>query len=151
MKKQTKVLAAALMLSVAMAASAADVSVGVVNDFTAKQAGERVSIATDAMGNFKLTGSATHINKTYNRYAIGGEYALLQNGPVVVSATGAATWQQNLYGPHDHGYGLTAGVRADWLVAKNVSLYAGYERFIGQHRINSFNGNLISVGAKVTF
>lgn len=144
-----KTLLATALLVAALTASATSVEVGAVNDYTMGQAGERVSLGLGTVYGLTPVISATHVNASYNRYAVGAEYALFKTGPVTVAVTGSGAYQQTLTG--GHGYGLSVGVKTELVVAKGVSLYAGYERFAGQKTINAFNGNLVSVGAKIAF
>ena len=134
------------MIAIASAASAGEVTVSAVTDYTGvDNTGYRV--ATDVKG---IALSATHIDSRYNRYAVGKEFALTTVGPVRLSAAGAVVYQDTL-GRNESGYGFTVGAKATYPVTKTISLVAGVERFTGQSRINAYDGNVASVGLNVKF
>jgi hypothetical protein len=141
-----KKIAMIALIAMAGVASAGEVTVSAVRDYTGVDStGYRV--ATDVKG---IAISATHIDSRYNRYAVGKEFALTTFGPVSLSATGAAVYQDTL-GSNENGYGFTVGAKATYAITKNISAVAGVERFTGQSRINAYDGNVASIGLNVKF
>lgn len=142
----------ALAISVAgTAALAADVSVSGVRDYTLDRDGVRVAATASkpVVRNITPTASVTYINDRYTRYAVGGTIPVAQLGAVAVKATAGGVFQDTAVGAN--GYGLTAGLQAAVDLSKNVQLTAGVERFVGQSRVNQFNGTVGTVGVALKF
>lgn len=140
-----KILTALALVAAVGAATAAEVGVSAVRDYNVDKDGVR---ATVALG--KATVSATSIDNVYNRFGVGTGVDLVKIGPVKVGATGAAVYQDTA-GTGENGYGLTAGLKATLPLAKNVDLTAGVERFVGQARVNQYNGTVGAVGVALRF
>jgi hypothetical protein len=140
-----KLLTALAVVAAVGTASAVEVGVSAVRDYNVDKDGTRV---TATVG--KATVSATSINDVYNRYAVGTGVDLFTVGLVKVGATGAVVYQDTS-GAGQDGYGVTAGLKASVPLAKNVDLTAGVERFVGQSRLNDFNGTVGTVGVAVRF
>lgn len=142
-----KKLVIATLATLALAASAAEVTVSTVRDYTGSDTtGYRVGTTVAGLGL-----SATHIDNRYNRFAVGKDFQLAKVGPVALSAGGSGVYQStNTVGGVD-GYGLTVGTKATVALGKSVDLVAGVERFYGQDRIKQFNGNVGTVGLNVKF
>ena len=148
MKKTLIVLA---MLTGATVASAADVTVSGVRDANLDRDGTRVTVSTNrTVGPVTPFASVTHINDRYTRYAVGGTVPVTTLGPVAVRAAVGGVYQDTA-GRSADGYGLTAGLQAGVNLTKTVQLTAGVERFIGQNRVDQFNGNVATVGLNVKF
>ena len=139
-----KIVIASILATAAIAASAVEVSVSGVRDYNLDKDGYRVGATVAG-----LSVSATRIEDSYNRYAVGKDFAIAKVGTVGISAGGAVVYQDTVSG--SDGYGLTAGVKASVPLAKNVDLVAGVERFAGQERVNRFNGTVGTVGLNVKF
>ena len=139
-----KTIIASLLLATS-AAFAGDVTVSGVRDLTAGKNGVRVS--TEVAG---LNVSATRIEDTYNRYAVGKDFNVANAGPVAISVGGAGVYQRTADGGKN-GYGLTVGLKTTTPVTKNVSVVAGVERFYGQDVISQYNGNTGTLGLAVKF
>lgn len=140
-----KFLTALAFVAAAGAACAVEVGVSGVRDYNLDKDGVRVTASVGA-----LTASATSINNTYNRYAVGTGLNLAQIGPVKVGATVAAVYQDTATGGVN-GYGISGGLKATLPLVKNVDLVAGVERFAGQARINAYNGTTGTVGLVARF
>lgn len=142
-----KKIVIAALATIALAASAAEVTVSSVRDYTGTDTnGYRVATQVAGLGL-----SATHIDNKYNRFAVGKDIQVAKLGPVALSAGGAGVYQStNTVGGVD-GYGLTVGAKASVALAKSVDLVAGVERFYGQDRVKQFNGNVGSVGLNIKF
>lgn len=140
-----KFLTALAFVAAAGAVCAAEVGVSAVRDYNVDKDGVRV---TATVG--KATVSATSIDNVYNRYAVGTGVDLFKVGPVKVGATGAVVYQDTA-NAGTNGYGVAAGLKATLPLAKNVDLTAGVERFVGQSRINEYNGTVGTVGVALRF
>ena len=137
-----KIVMASILATVAFAASAVEVSA--VSDRNLDKNGFRVG--AEVVG---LNVSATHVDDRYNRYAVGKSFELTKVGPVALSASVAAVYQDTNVGKD--GYGLTAGAKATLPVTKSLDVVAGVERFVGQERVKSFNGNVATLGVAYKF
>lgn len=142
------VIATALALTVGIA-SAAEVSVGGVYDHNVEKSGIRVTASAGKLGAFTPIASYTHIDSVYNRYAVGGDYALTNVGLVKLSATASGVYQDTAFG--QSGYGLTGGLKATYDVTKNISVVGTVERFVGQERISQYNGTVAGVAVALKF
>lgn len=129
------------------AASAAGVGVAAVYDYNLEKAGVRLQGQAPVV---PVDLSVTYINDQYARYGIGKSFDLTTVGPVRVSASVGGVYQDTLAGG-TNGYGFTAGVGASMLLAKDVSLTVGVERFAGQDRVKAFNGTSVTAGVNVKF
>ena len=137
-----KIVIASILATAAIAASAVEVSA--VRDYTVDKNGFRVGASVAS-----VDVTATHIENTYNRYAVGKSFQVAKVGPVAVSAAVAGVYQDTHTG--QSGYGLTAGAKATLPVTKSVDLVAGVERFVGQERVNQYSGTTGVVGLNVKF
>ena len=144
-----KTLIAIALTLVAATSMATEVNVDGVRDYHTGANGVRaaVSVASD----FVVTPlvSVTRINNQYTRYAAGAKYDFVTVGPVTLSGTGTAVYQDTVRGKS--GYGLTAGLGAEVNLVKNVNLVASVERFVGQQRVASAKGAVVAVGLNVKF
>jgi hypothetical protein len=139
-----KKIVIAAMLAITATAFAGEVSVSALRDYNTKTDGFRVG--TEVAG-LSLTG--THLNKQYNRYAVGKDFSVTKVGPVEISAGVAGAYQDTNHGKS--GYGLSAGANATYALNKSVDAVIGVERFVGQTRIKSFDGNTATVGLTAKF
>jgi hypothetical protein len=144
-----KLIIAIAAFAFASFASAIEIDVSKAHDYNAKADGVRVAAQ---VSNFAvpLTASYTTINSKYNRYAIGSEVNVAKLGPVAFAVTGSAVYQDTYHSGKD-GYGLTAGATASVPLAKNISMFASAERFVGQNRVSGSNGNTATIGLTAKF
>ena len=145
-----KFLTALALFAFGSAAMAVEVGVSAARDANLDQDGTRVTLAAGKVLGVTPQLSVTNVNNVYTRYAAGAEAGLFKVGPVKVSATGAAVYQDTA-GSGANGYGLTAGVKAVLPLTKNIDATAGVERFYGQDRVNGFNGSVATVGIVARF
>jgi len=138
-----KVIAASLFF-LSAAAISAEVSVSAVRDFNLDKNGHRVSATVGGVGL-----SATHINGSYNRYAVGKDFSVLKVAGVGISASGNLAYVDPDRGAD--GYGVVVGAKASTPLAKNVELVTGVERFVGQKRVERFDGTVATVGVNIKF
>lgn len=84
-----------------------------------------------------------------DRYSLIGSYdvATIAGATVAVKAGGA--YVQPTIG--ETGYAAVAGVGVSYPLTKSVSAVADYSYQRGQERIQSFDGNTLSVGVKYSF
>jgi hypothetical protein len=142
-----KIVIAGMLASVFGVASAVEVSVGGVYDSKAEKSGVRVTASAGKIGSFTPIASYTHIDGVYNRYAVGGAYSIVGIGPVNLSATASGVYQDTPAGIN--GYGVTAGLKAQYDVTKNIAVIGTVERFVGQDRVSDYNATV--AGASVAF
>lgn len=134
----------ASMLAITTAAFAGEVTVSAARDYNVELDGYRVGTSVAGVN---LT--ATHIEKTYTRFAVGKDFELVKVGPVALSAGGSVVYQDTTNGAN--GYGLSIGAKATMPITKSIDLVAGVERFTGQSRVANSNGNTGSVGLNLKF
>ena len=137
-----KIVIASILAATAFAASAVEVSA--TRDYNLNKDGFRVG--ADVAG---LAVSATHVENTYNRFAVGKNFELTKVGPVALSAGAAVVYQDTHVG--QNGYGVTGGVKATLPLAKSLDLVAAVERFAGQDRVKAFNGTTGTLGVSYKF
>lgn len=144
-----KFIIAGVLASVVGVASAVEVSVGGAYDYKAEQFGTRVAVSAGKIGPVTPNASVTYINNVYTRYAVGGDVSLVSLGPVKLGAGVSGVYQDSYTG--QDGYGVTAGLKANYDVTKNISVTGGVERFYGQDRIKSSNGTVASLAVSYKF
>lgn len=137
-----KIVIASILAATAFAASAVEVSA--THDYKTEKDGFRVGASVAG-----LDVTATHVDNTYNRYAVGKSFDLFKVGAANVTTQVAGVYQDTHTG--QNGYGLTAGVKASVPVTKSVSAFVGAERFIGQDRVKAFNGTTAQLGLAYKF
>lgn len=131
---------------------AADVGVttSYVYDFNLKEGGARAEISMGSQKSpFTPKMSATYIEDVYTRYAIGGDIDLYKIGPVSFDATINGVYQETRTA--EDGFGVAAGLKASVDINKNVALTAGYERFLGENKVDDFDGDIVTAGLTVMF
>lgn len=140
-----KLVIAVALASASVLASATEVGVSAVRDFSGADAnGHRI---TAGIAGASL--SATRINDRYSRYAVGKDFQVFKLGPVALSAGAAGVYQDTDKGRD--GYGLTLGTKATYAVTKSIDAIVGMERFVGQDRVRQFNGNIVTAGVSFKF
>lgn len=142
------IIALTLALS-ALSASALELGVSQVHDYNLAKNGIRVTGSMGSLGSFAPQASFTRVEKEYNRFGIGADYSLFKVGVLNVSASAAGVYQDSYKG--DNGYGVTVGLKSTAELTKDISLVAGVERFIGEKKLNSFNGNVVTLGMNLKF
>lgn len=139
-----KFIIATALATTAIFASAADVSVSTIHDYAIAKTGLKAS--TSAFGG---SVSAAYIDGVYTRYGVSKDFALMNVGPVALGASVGGIYQNTYNGTS--GMGLTAGVKASMPLSKSTTLHAGVDRFMGQDRVSSFDGNTVSAGVTLKF
>lgn len=126
-------------------ACAADFDVSTVRDVALEKSGVR--IGTTIAG---FNANVTNLQDTYNRWAVGKDFQLTKVGPVALSAGAAGVYQNTMVVGKDDGFGVSVGAKASVELTKSISAVAGVERFIGTHRVKEFDGNVATVGLKIS-
>lgn len=129
---------------IAVAASAADVTVSSVRDINTDRYGSRVELSAGKLGFITPTISVTDVGAVYTRYGVGGVAEVAKLGPVAITANLSGVYQNSVNA--DNGAGLVYGVKAGLPLTKSLSATVGVERFTGDTRVANFNGNAVTAG-----
>lgn len=141
-----KLIIATSIMAASLSTMATEVSVSAVRDFNLNANGARV---TTELSGLKL--SATNVDNQYLRLSVGKEFPLVKVGPVSLSASVSGVSQDSKAVHHSDGYGLALGGKATLAVTKSIDLVASAERFVGQSRVSSYNGNTGTLGLTLKF
>jgi hypothetical protein len=144
-----KLLIATTLVAIASMATAAEVGMSSVRDIGLDKNGVRVTASVGTLVGFTPQVSFTQLNGSYDRWAVGGQYALAKVGPVAFAATASGVYHDSLVG--SDGYGVTGGLKATYALSKNVDVVAGVERFIGQDSVSASNATVTSFGLNLKF
>jgi hypothetical protein len=142
------IIATALILSAGFAA-ASDVGVSTLRDYAVEKNGVRVETSVGKLGALTPKLSFTHVDGSYNRYGFGTDINVFEYKNVTLSANVGGVYQDTSYGAN--GYGLVTGVKASVDLTKYVSANIGVDRFTGQSRVSSFDGNTTTLGVVLKF
>lgn len=145
-----KLLLATTFAVASFSASAVEVGVAGAYDHRLAKWGERVELrVADSWWGVKPTASVTYLKDDYTRYAIGGAFPLVKLGKAETFLTGSGVYQDTRHGTS--GYGLTVGLRAEYLTMKNLAVTGAVEHFQGQDRLSIFNGTTAAAGVAFRF
>ena len=141
----------AILASVTAAASAADVGVRVGRDngTDTNNAGVTVGQKFGDFGAEAAFDRSTVGKNNVNRWSLVGSYSVDEVAGVSVAAKAGAAFIDPTHG--DNGAALLVGVGASYPVTNSVSLVADYAFRKGQERVRAYDGNIVSVGVKVSF
>ena len=146
-----KLIATALILA-AGAASALEVGVTGTRDYAGTDRnGGGITIGQN-FGGVGVTAGFERFTSGSNdqdRYSVVAGYDVAKFGPVTVTPKVGAVYLNNQ--TSSNGYALTVGVGASVPVAQKISLGLDYARQYGQDRVNSFDGNRVTVSARYAF
>lgn len=84
-----------------------------------------------------------------NRWSLVGGYDVAKLGPVTVTPKLGVAYLDNHTG--GDGYAMTVGIGASVPVTQKISLTADYARQYGQDRVQQYDGNRLTLGAKYSF
>lgn len=126
------------------------VSVYGIHDRNTAQNGVRGEFALGEVYRITPTVSYTYVHDQYSRFALGGNLNLVRVGNMNFDLTAAGVYQHS-NGGYSNGYGLTAGLQAGVALTDSVTFVGGVERFMGQSRVNNFDGNLVYAGLRIQF
>ena len=145
------VLATAFALA-AGAASAVEVGVTATRDYSGDNRNFGGVTLGQSYGKLNATLGAERSSvggNDQNRFSLVGGYDVAKLGPVTVTPRLGVAYLDNQNSAD--GYALTVGVGASVPVTKKVSLGLAVDRQYGQDRVNQFDGNRVTVGAKYSF
>ena len=102
-------------------------------------------------GQYGVTASFDDYTKNMHqkKYSVVGSYDVTKLGQATVAAKGGVAYLDNKVG--FDGYAGLVGVGVSYPVMKQVSATADLVHQYGQGRVESFNGNKLSVGLKYSF
>lgn len=138
---------AAMMFAASV--NAAELSASHVRDSNLSKDGVRVEASFVSLKGFDPILSVTHVNNAYTRYGVGADADFVTVGPAAISLTAGTVFQDTSVGAN--GFGLTVGAKATVALSKKVDLVGRVDRFMGQSRVNNFNGTTSSIGVAVKF
>lgn len=144
-----KMISAVAAMMFAASVNAADLSASYVRDSNLSKDGVRVETSVGSVMGVKPVLSVTHVDNAYTRYGVAADVGVAKVGPVALSASGSTVFQDTRVGAN--GFGLTVGAKASVALMKNVELVGRVDRFMGQSRVNNFNGTVSSVGVALKF
>lgn len=113
--------------------------VGLTAGFARSNGGSSITQPTD--GAYK--------DQVQDRYSFVAGYDMAKIGRITVTPKLGVAYLNNAR--DTDGYAMTVGLGASVPVTKQISLTADYARQYGQDRVDQFNGNRVSVGAKYSF
>ena len=146
-----KLIAMALILA-AGAASAFEVGVTGTRDYAGTDRNGGGITIGEKVGSIGVTAGFERFTSGSNdqdRYSVVAGYDVAKFGPVTVTPKVGVAYLNNQTG--SDGYALTVGVGASVPVAQKISLGLDYARQYGQDRVNSFDGNRVTVSARYAF
>lgn len=144
---------AVMAVLAAVAFSASAVEVGVRGTHTGANSADMVGVTIGqhfgAMGVEGAFDRSTRGTMDVNKYSLVGSYDVVKYADATLAAKVGATFINPTVGVN--GYAGTIGVGVSYPLTKSISLVADYAYQKGQARVSSFDGNLVSVGAKFSF
>jgi hypothetical protein len=146
-----KLIAMALILA-AGAASAFEVGVTGTRDYSGTDRNGGGITIGEKVGSIGVTAGFERFTSGANdqdRYSVVAGYDVANFGPVTITPKVGVAYLNNQTG--SDGYALTVGVGASVPVAQKISLGLDYARQYGQDRVNSFDGNRVTVSARYAF
>ena len=148
-----KTLLAAVLLSLAGAASALEVGVtagaetsGSDRNFAGVTVGQKFG-AVGVTGGFERS---TVGAVDQNRWSLTGSYDVVKLGVATVAAKAGGVFIDNRGNLAD-GYAWQFGVGVSYPLTKQVALTGDYRYQVGQSRVSAFDGNAFYVGVKYAF
>ena len=145
------VLATALVLA-ATAASALELGVTATRDYSGDNRNFGGVTIGQSYGKLNATLGAERSSvgsNDQNRFSLVGGYDVAKLGPVTVTPRLGVAYLNNQVG--DNGYAMTVGLGASVPVTKQVSVGLAVDRQYGQDRVQQFDGNRVTLGAKYRF
>jgi opacity protein-like surface antigen len=141
---------ATLLATAALAASALEVGVIGTRDYAGTNSnGAGITLGTK-VGPMSLTAAIEH-NDTLDqtRMSVVADRSLTTIGPVTVLARAGVAHLNNKVGTD--GYAMTVGIGTQYSLTKSTVVAVAFDRQYGQDRVQSFDGNRVSVGLKTRF
>ena len=147
-----KLAIASLIALAATAASALEIGVQATRDYAGTNRNSGGITLGDTFRGVDITAGLERSTKGDNdqtRYSLVAGYDLVKLGSVTVSPTVGVAYLDNQVGYN--GYAMTVGVGASLPLTKQVSVTADIACQYGQDRVQSFDGNRVTVGLKYKF
>ncbi len=145
------VLATAIALA-ATAASAVEVGVTATRDYSGDNRNFGGITLGQSYGKLNATAGferSTVGSNDQDRYSLVAGYDVAKLGSVTVTPRLGVAYLDNQTG--SNGYAATVGLGASVPVTKQVSIGLAVDRQYGQDRVDQFDGNRVTVGAKYRF
>lgn len=145
-----KIAIASIIALAATAASAMEIGVKTSRDYGS----DRNTLGLTLGKKFDKVGveggfERTTVGEAQNRYSLTGSYDLATFNKLTVAAKAGVAYLDNRHS--DDGYAVAAGVGVSYPLTDKVSLTADFMRQAGQTRVQQFDGNRFTVGAKYSF
>lgn len=126
------------------------VDVSGVYDYSIKKSGVRVETSLNNLGIYVVpVANITYVSGNYTRFGLGLDVPVYKTGIFGLYGTAVESYQETDNG--SNGFGTSLGGKVEVDITKMIALTAGYERFIGQSTVKSYNGNNLNVGLLVKF
>lgn len=144
---------ASIITLAATAASALELGVTATRDYSGSTDRNGAGITLgNKYGAVGVTAGFERTTKGANdqdRYSLVAGYDVAKAGPLTITPKVGVAYLNNQTG--SDGYAMTAGVGASFAVTKKLSIGVDYARQYGQDRVQQFDGDRVTVGAKVSF
>lgn len=148
-----KIAIASLLALAATTASALDLGVGVTRDYSGTDNRNSGSLTLGQnFGKTSLTGGFERFtagNNDQDRWSLVGGYDVAKIGAITVTPKVGVAYLNNQRTVD--GYAMTVGVGAGVPLNKQISLGVDVARQYGQDRVQTFDGNRVTVGVKTRF
>ena len=148
-----KILIATTIALAATAASALELGVNATRDYSGAENrnGGGITLGQN-YGKVSLTAGFDRFTKGTNdqdRYSLVAGYDVAKVGFVTVTPKVGVAYLNNQFG--SDGYAMTVGVGATVPVTKQIGIGLDVARQYGQDRVQSSDGNTVTVGVKYSF
>jgi outer membrane autotransporter protein len=147
-----KKIALAALVAVTLSASALEVGInGVESTVGNNRYGAGVTVG-QKMGDIGVTAGVSRFTRESNdqtRWSLVADKQVFAAGPIGVAGRVGVAYLDNRTG--NDGLAATVGVGASMPITKQLSVGVSVDRQFGQHRVNQFNGNIVTAGVKVGF
>ncbi len=147
-----KIAIASLLALAAISASAVEVGITGTRDYSGTDRNFGGITLSEKFGNYGVALGLERSSISSNdqtRLSVVGDREVVKLGPVSVAGRLGVAYLNNQTSAD--GYALTVGVGASAPVSKKVSVGLAVDRQYGQDRIESFDGNRLTVSAKYSF
>lgn len=147
-----KIALATVLALAATAASALEVGVTATRDYSGNDRNFGGITVGKSFGRLNTTLGAERSNvgnNDQNRFSLVGGYDVAKVGPVTVAPRLGVAYLDNQVG--SNGYAATVGIGATLPLTKQVSVGLAFDRQYGQDRVEQFDGNRVTLGAKYRF
>jgi hypothetical protein len=140
-----------LMMLVSFSAFAVDVGVKDNHDYSTHDRSSYGISVGQKFGAYGVTASFDDYTKNMNqkKFSVIGSYDVTKFGQASVAVKGGVAYLDNKRA--QDGYAGVAGVGVSYPVMNKVSVTADLMRQYGQDKVQSFDGNKVSVGLKYSF